>query len=157
MRILMRVVIGIALVGLLLFGLLLIVVYQEKQGEQPVIRVSDAVVTLPSVPGRPGAAYFTLHAMTNGDNLIAVRSRRIGRIELHETMRRGAMSGMRPLSDVPLGAEPVRFEPGGKHAMLFDVDPSLRAGDRIALTFLFERAEPRTVEAEVRGPGDVFR
>jgi copper(I)-binding protein len=50
---------------------------------------------------------------------------------------------------------PLVFEPGGRHAMLFDLDPALRPGGRVALTFRFEPAPPVTVEAEVRGPGDV--
>ncbi len=47
----------------------------------------------------------------------------------------------------------MKFEPGGRHAMLFDIDPAVRAGDKIPLTFTFEPAPPVTVEAEVRAAG----
>ena len=43
--------------------------------------------------------------------------------------------------------------PGGKHAMVFGLDPAVRVGDRVPLTFRTEGFAPRTVEAEVRGPG----
>ena len=38
--------------------------------------------------------------------------------------------------------------------MLFDLDPGLRVGDRLTLTFRFDPAPPAIVEADVRGPGD---
>jgi hypothetical protein len=112
------------------------------------VEVSDAVVTLPAAGGRPGAAYFTLRS-TFEARLTGIDSARAGRIELHE-------QGMRPANAFPVSpSEPLRFSPGGRHAMLFDLDPSLRPGARIALTFSFESAPPVTVEAEVRAAGDV--
>ena len=38
--------------------------------------------------------------------------------------------------------------------MLFDIDPSVRVGDRISLVFRIDNAPPVTAAAEVRGPGD---
>ena len=114
----------------------------------PQVTVEEAVVTLPAVPGRPGAAYFTLESEAPA-SLVAVASPRAARIELHE-------AGMRPAARFALrSGESLRFEPGGRHAMLFGLDPALRPGERLALTFTFEGAPPATAEAEVRGPGDV--
>jgi copper(I)-binding protein len=38
--------------------------------------------------------------------------------------------------------------------MLFGIGPSVKAGDRIPITFSFNVAPPITVEAEVRAAGD---
>ena len=95
---------------------------------------------------------------TNHDptRLTGIDSPRVGRIELHQTMDAGGMARMAPLADATFSpGAPLRFAPGGRHAMLFDVDPALRAGDRLTLNFRFDPAPPVTVEAEVRGPGDV--
>lgn len=114
----------------------------------PQVTVTGAVATLPAIPGRPGAAYFTLESNVPAA-LVSVASPRAARIELHE-------SGMRPAARFALSpSEPLRFEPGGRHAMLFGFDPALRPGGRLTLTFTFDGAPPTTVQAEVRAPGDV--
>ena len=82
--------------------------------------------------------------------------RRFGRIELHETLSENGVSRMVPLEDATFGpGEPLVFEPGGRHAMLFDMDPALAPGSTIPLVFRFDPAPPVTVEAEVHGPGGV--
>ncbi len=111
-------------------------------------QVADAWVRLPAVPGHPAAAYFTVRGGASEARLARVSSPQVERIELHGP-------GMRPLGPqtVPAGGELV-FAPGGRHAMLFDIDPSVRVGGRVRLTFSFEAEPPVTVEAEVRGAGD---
>jgi periplasmic copper chaperone A len=126
----------------------------ERVPVGPRVTVDDAVVTLPAVPGRPGAAYFTLRTNTDATRFTGLGSPGIGRIELHETVTQGGVSRMRPVIDVRFGPdEPLTFAPGGRHAMLFGIDPSLRVGGTVPLTFSFDAAPPVTVEAEVRGPG----
>ena len=128
----------------------------DRAPPEPRVTVEDAVVTLPVLPGRPGAAYFTLRTNNDPTRLTGIGSPRIGRIELHETANRDGVASMRPLADTTFSpGAPLAFAPGGRHAMLFDIDPLLGPGDRIALTLTFEPAPPVTVEAEVRGPGDV--
>lgn len=123
--------------------------------EAPAVTVEDAVVTLPAVPGRPGAAYFTLRTNRDPTRLVAIASPQAGRIELHETIEEGGVSRMVPLRDKSFApGRPLVLAPGGRHAMLFDMDPNLRVGSPITLTFRFEPAPPVTVKAEVRGPGD---
>jgi len=115
--------------------------------------VTDAVVRLPPVPGRPGAAYFTIRA-NRDTRLIGVASPAVGRIELHESMARGDMMTMRPIADVPVTPDaPVVFAPGGKHAMLYDIAPGVQAGGTVRLTFTFEGLPPVSIDAEVQGFG----
>ena len=126
-----------------------------QRPQEPSVTVEEAVVTLPAVPGRPGAAYFTLRTNNDPTRLTGISSPQVGRIELHETVRQGGVSRMDPLRDTIFSPDaPLTFVPGGRHAMLVDMDPSLRAGGRLRLTFTFEPAPQVTVEAEVRAPGD---
>jgi copper(I)-binding protein len=119
--------------------------------EEPRASVEEAWVRLPAVQGRPGAAYFTIRTTNDPTRLVAVTSPRVARIELHQSMT-GHSSGMERARDLTFD-DGLEFVPGGRHAMLFGLDPALRPGDRIPLTFTFEPLPPVTVEVEVRGAG----
>ena len=111
---------------------------------------SSATVRLPLAPGRPGIAYLMLPVSGERGALVSVTSPRIGRIEMHETMATGSMSSMRPLARIPVRAGQVlAFAPGGRHLMLFEMDPRLHAGDRVELSFNFEQGAPQRVSATV--------
>ena len=128
----------------------------DRAPPEPLVTVEDAVVTLPVLPGRPGAAYFTLRTNNDPTRLTAITSPRIGRIELHETVSVNGVSRMTPLRKAVFAPDaPLTFEPGGGHAMLFEIDPSIRVGATVPITFSFEPAPPVTVEAQVRAAGDV--
>ncbi len=124
---------------------------QERRREP---HVEAAWVRLPAAAGGSGAAYFRLEGNIEGTRLTSVTSPLIRRIELHETVEKNGVTKMEKRKDVEFpyrGA--LEFKPGGRHAMLFGVDPSLKAGDRIPLTFTFEPAPAVTVEAEVHAAG----
>jgi copper(I)-binding protein len=126
----------------------------DNRPTAPQVKVEDAWVQLPAVPGRPGAAYFTLTTNNDPTRLVSVSSPRVERVELHGTMMEGSMAQMRPLESTNFEDRKLVFAPGGKHAMLFGIDPSVKAGDKVALTFTFQPAPPVTVEAEVRAFGE---
>jgi copper(I)-binding protein len=115
----------------------------------------NAVVRLAAVPGGPAAGYFTMFASLDHVALISVSSPRAARIEMHETMASGSMSSMRPLARIEIqkGTEIV-FAPGGRHLMLFDVDPGLKAGDHIPLDFHFAKNGVASLNARVVAPGE---
>jgi copper(I)-binding protein len=119
------------------------------------LAVQDAWVRLAAVPGRPGAAYFTLRGGDTADRLIAVESPKVATIELHQGGMEAGMMTMKPLSgaDVPAGAE-TAFAPGGNHAMLFGVDPSIRPGSALPLAFRFRSGKTLAAEAKVLAAGD---
>ncbi len=120
----------------------------------PQVTVENARITLPAVKGRPGAGYFDLKGSGQPLRLTAVTSPRVQRIELHESMGGHGAMRMQPLNDAGFPADGrLIFAPGGKHAMLFGVDPALKVGDRLPLTLTFDRAPAVTVEAQVLGPG----
>ena len=116
-------------------------------GDRPVA-VTDARVQLPVIAGRPGVAYFTVVGGGADTHLTGISSPVIKRIELHDTMSGGGMMRMTPLAQVPVNRE-LRFARGGKHAMLFGIDPKLRAGDKVKLVLAFAPAGEVSAEAEV--------
>ena len=102
--------------------------------------VEDAWVRLPAVPGRPAAAYFTVEGGPAPDTLHRVTADYAIRAEMHESMGgSGGTMSMRPLGQVaiPAGAA-VKFEPGGRHVMLFDLDRRAKPGATTMLTLIFD-------------------
>lgn len=118
----------------------------------PRVTVEEAWVQPPVVAGRPGAAYFTLRTNTDPTRLVGVGSPQARRIELHESVMEGGISRMKPATDLTFG-DGLEFKPGGKHAMLFDLNPAVKPGGTMTLTFTFQSAPSVTVQAEVRGGG----
>ncbi len=115
----------------------------------------QAMIRLAAVPGRPAAGYGTLAVPPGRESLTGVSSPRIGRIEMHETVSHGSMTSMRPLDRVePAGDGRIVFAPGGRHLMLFDVDPALKPGDRAELAFRFAHGAPVTLSARVIAAGE---
>ena len=128
----------------------------------PGILLSDARVQLPAVSGRAGVAYFTISQASGPPRAIAAVSVEMaGRTEMHETMRLdeakmdGAMT-MKPVERVPLeSGKSVEFVPGGKHIMLFDLDPKLRFEDSVELTVTFDGGDKATAKAKVTTVNDM--
>ncbi len=122
--------------------------------EQAQLGVEDAWVRLPAVSSRPGAAYFTVKGGNEATSLLAISSPAAVRTELHEMKHEGGMMTMAPIKDVAIPAGgTVRFEPGGKHVMLYDLSPEVRAGGKIPLRLAFANGKTIEVEAELRAPG----
>lgn len=113
--------------------------------------VEGAWVRLSAVPGRPAAAYFTLNGGSTDATLIAVRTMSAGRAELHESMA----NGMRAIAAVPVPAGgAVVFAPGGRHVMLFDVDPKAAPGKAMTLYLILGDNRSLTAPAKVVAAGD---
>ena len=116
------------------------------------ITISDAWVRLSAVPKNPAAAYFTIHGGAKDATLVSVWSAVAIRSELHESMGSGGMSSMKPIASVPIPAgQTVKFAPGGKHVMLFDMNPGNTPGTRVPLLFVF--ADGERIETSARGIG----
>lgn len=112
----------------------------------PRVSVDRAYVRLAAVPHRPAAAYFTLHGGAADVRLLSISSDVAIKTEMHQSMTEGgpghAMASMKPLDTLPVPARSeVRFEPGGKHVMLYDLNPGITPGRRVKLTFVFSNGE----------------
>jgi periplasmic copper chaperone A len=140
----MRTVLGVILAGAALAGC-----------QQAELGVDDAWVRLPAVHGRPGAAYFTVKGGAQATSLVAVSSPAAIRAEIHEMKHEGGMMTMAPLKDVaiPAGGK-VEFKSGGKHIMLYELSPDVRAGATIPLRLSFADGKTVEVAAAVRAAGD---
>jgi copper(I)-binding protein len=124
-----------------------------SQGD-PAVTVEDPVVRLPAVQGNPGAAYFTLRTNRTPMRILGVSSPQIQRIELHESEMSGGRMRMGPLEDNSFTAEGVKvFEEGGPHAMLFGINPAVRPGGRVRLTFDLDNAPDVSVDVTVQSAG----
>jgi len=140
-------------IGTLALGASLAFLAGGCQREAKTIRIEDAWVRLSPVKGEPSAAYFRISGGAEGTKLLGISSPMVRRVELHESMTAGGMARMKPLKDVDFDYQGrIRFEPGGKHAMLFGLNKAVTQGSTLALTFAFNVAPPVTVDAEVRGP-----
>ena len=122
--------------------------------------VRKAWIRLPAVEGRPAAAYFEIQTGLGRSSRLEKIEGPFKKAELHESVEKAGRSAMRPLPHVELpSGERVRFEPGGKHAMLFSLHRAVRAGDTVQLQF-YENAgfsgsmALPPVEAVVVGPAD---
>ena len=120
------------------------------------VRVDDAWIRLPAVAGRPGAAYFILEGGRTNATLINVSADIAIRAEMHESMTgAGGMASMKPLTSVavPAGKNSV-FAPGGRHVMLFDINPKAKVGRIYNLTLNFANGARIYAPAMVVGAGD---
>lgn len=123
--------------------------------QQAELKVDDAWVRLPAVSSRPGAAYFTVTGGAEATTLVKVETAAAIRTEMHEMKQQGGMMAMSPIADVAIPAgQSIRFEPGGKHIMLIDLSPQVRAGGKIPLRLSFANGKTIEVQADVRTPGD---
>ena|SRR5688572_15903034 len=114
-----------------------------------------ATVRLAAAPGRPAAGYLTLQIGGDRGALVSVTSPSAGRIEMHETMNEGGMSAMRAIERIPVrDGETLAFAPGGRHLMLFDLDPAVQAGGRVDLILNFERGSPVMLAAQIVSPSE---
>ena len=124
-------------------------------GQPKQIFVDQAWVRLAAVPGRPAAAYFTLHGGKTDATLLTVTSPVTIRSELHETTSQNGAMSMRPIGRVALPASSkVAFAPGGKHVMLFDVNPGIKPGADVPMRFTFADGLQIEYNAKAIAAGD---
>lgn len=118
------------------------------------LRVS-AAWTRAMPPGLPVAAYVSLR--NDGDaeqRVIAARSTRAGRVEIHESVKSNNRWRMRQLETLVIPAgERVDMGPGAVHMMLFELADPLREGDSLELELVLESGATLPVSVEVRSPG----
>lgn len=120
------------------------------------VHADHAYVRLPAVAGRPAVAYFTIHGGPADTVLLSVTSPVVIRTELHESMTgAGNMAHMAPIKSVavPAGTS-IAFAPGGRHAMLFNVNPSVLPGSNVQLLLTFTDNTRLSVTAPVVAAGD---
>lgn len=113
--------------------------------------VSNARLILPPVKGNPAAVYFDLK--NEGTRAVAVRSADVAdaaRAEMHDVMEYGGKMTMNEMGPTTIAkGETVKFEPGGKHVMVFDLSPELAAGGKTEMTLTVAGGDKVSVEVPV--------
>lgn len=125
-------------------------------GAPPKAEVKDVTVHLPLAAGRPGVAYFTVKGGAADAQLVSASSPQVIRVELHDNVMEGGVMKMVPLSGgvaVPAGGT-VEFKAGGKHAMLYDMKPGLKNGDKVTLSFAYSDGSKIEAEGTVKPRGE---
>ncbi len=122
------------------------------------LTVSNTVIRLAANPAAPSVAYFTVKGGPTADRLLMVTSPLVIRAELHESMKLGAMTDMKPLNDgvaIPANGT-VKFTEGGKHVMLFNLNSSIKPGDTVQMNFTFASGTTMQAFAPVKSAGQVL-
>lgn len=110
---------------------------------QPTLAVADAWAAVTPKGTKVAAGFFTVaNAGADGDRIVAAKSPRAARVELHEVAMAGTKMKMRPLKDgiaVPAGGS-VALSKDGLHLMFMDIAAPFAEGDTVPVTLTFERA-----------------
>ena len=117
--------------------------------------VDAAWVRLNAVNTGPAAAYFNVHGGPTPATLISVSTDTAVRAQMHASATTSGMATMTPLASVDIPAKSVvRFSPGGRHVMLFNVNPGIKSGGVMNFTFTFANGERILKSANVLAAGD---
>lgn len=117
------------------------------------IMVDDAYIRSSTATSQTGAAFMVLkNEGTEDDRLIGVRSDNAGRVELH-THQEDANGVMKMLEveegfPVPAGQSHA-LQRGGDHVMFMGLTQSLKQGETVPLTLIFEKAGEIVVDVLV--------
>lgn len=115
------------------------------------LSATNGKLVLPAVKGRPGAAYFMLsNSSAKPVQITGVAIAGAGKAEMHETTG-GDMAPL-PTADVPAG-DMVMFERGGKHVMVFDLAPTIKAGGTAVLTLTLSNGSKLAIPLQVEAAG----
>lgn len=119
------------------------------------IHVGDAWVREPIGLAKTAAGYLSISSFSEQpDKLIGARSDAAVRVELHTHSEKNGVMRMRPLEALPInpmgGGE---LTPGGHHLMIMGLRQKLKAGEKVPVTLIFEKAGEMEIEMSVRkGP-----
>lgn len=123
-------------------------------GPKP-LSVDGAYVRLAAVPAQPSAGYFTIHGGPQPATLIAVSADTAIVAKMHRSMQSGGMASMTPIDRLAIPAKGiVRFAPGGLHVMLSGINPTIKRGGTMHLTFSFADGTRLVQDADVIAAGD---
>lgn len=107
----------------------------------------------PTAPGQTaGAAYMTIENRGKaGDKLLSATSPAAQSVEMHTMSMDGNVMKMRQASEIAVApAARVVMQPGdGYHLMLLGLTRPLKAGDKLPLTLVFEKAGKTEVSIAV--------
>ncbi len=104
----------------------------------------------PVVPVRAG--YLTItNASDQSVEVIGIESELFTAVEMHETVENDGMMSMQPLARLSIAAGASReLKPGGIHLMMMRPTQTLKLGDLVTVTLLFDSGDTQTLQMIVR-------
>jgi periplasmic copper chaperone A len=123
--------------------------------EKAPLYVDQASIRLSPNPDTPSSGYFTVHGGSDPVTLRDVTSEAAVRVEMHDSVTKNGMMAMEKLDSVDVPAKTVvKFAPGGRHLMLWKVNPSVAATGKVTLTLIFSNGDRILVDAVVQKTGE---
>ncbi|MEQ9361642.1 MAG: copper chaperone PCu(A)C [Rhodospirillales bacterium] len=121
------------------------------------MKIESAGITVTGAWARPtiakmriSAAYFEATITSGEDKLLAAKTAKAEKAELHQHVMEGDIARMRPVDAVPLSpGHPAVFQPTGYHVMIMGLKGPLNEGDSFPLTLVFEKAGEVTIDVMV--------
>ena len=120
------------------------------------VEITNAHLVLPPVAGNPAAIYFDL--ANKGERSVTFRSVEVegaARAEVHETIMQGDMMVMgegHPFTLQP--GDAIKFEPGGRHVMAFELGDDIESGSATEVTLIAAGGKRHSFEATAQAAGD---
>jgi periplasmic copper chaperone A len=126
---------------------------QENLVEGAVLHVASGYIELGATPDRPAAGYFTVEGGEKPVNLVAVSADLAQRVDMHESVKENGMMTMKPLRSVPVPAKgEMTFAPGGKHLMIWNINPVAIEAGRLPMVFVFTNKDRILFDLTIRKP-----
>ncbi|HEY9092316.1 copper chaperone PCu(A)C [Parasphingorhabdus sp.] len=129
-------------------------IFLSACGQGDVLLVDEAVINLSPVEGNPSSGYFTVRGGPEDVALLAVTADDTLRLEMHETIEENGVSKMQAVDrvEIPAGGT-VKFEPGGKHLMLWGVGNRSIERGTLRMIFIFSNDDRIQVDAVINKVG----
>jgi copper(I)-binding protein len=122
--------------------------------EPPPLYVEGGSLRLNPNPAAPAAAYFTIHGGNENVVLRDVLTDEAVRLEIHESSTKDGVASMQRIETIDVPARStVKLEPGGKHIMLWSINPQALEDGKVTFTFIFSNGDRIIADAEVQQTG----
>lgn len=110
----------------------------ENLGKGQQLNVVSGHIVMGATPDRPAVGYFRVTGGPQPVKLVAVTADYAQRVEMHESVKENGMMTMKPLAsaDVPAKGSLV-FKQGGKHLMIWGVNPAAVRAGKLPMAFVF--------------------
>ena len=116
------------------------------------VEVKDAWVRATVAQQKSTGAFMQLTAKSDA-RVIEARSPIAGVTQIHEMAMEKDVMKMRQIPGLDLAAgRTLELKPGGYHVMLMDLKQPLKAGERVAITLVFEDAAKKRFTQEIQAP-----
>ena len=137
-----------------IFSALTASVFLASCGQGDVLFADNAVINLSSVEGNPASGYMDLHGGRLDVELVGITSDDVLRMEMHETVEENGMATMKPIKSVKIRrGKTVKFEPGGKHLMVWGVGGGSIKRGLLDMTLIYSNDDRIKIQAVVKKPG----